>query len=153
LTKPAEKPAARHGPESVALRIGNNRGDIDGAEGRLLALMQAHGYGDAARFAVRLAFEEAVINAFRHGHKGLPADTPADVSITIGDDEATIAVTDQGPGFKPEAVPDCTLDENLEKTSGRGLMLIRSFMSGVRHELGGRKLIMTYRKDGEGAEG
>lgn len=129
------------------MRVRNARVDIDAAEERLLTLMEGQGYGDAARFAVRLAFEEAVINAFRHGHKGLPADTPADVSIVVNADEAVIAVTDQGPGFNPVEVPDCTLDENLEKTSGRGLMLIRSFMSGVHHELGGRRLVMTYRKD------
>lgn len=129
------------------MRVRNARIDIDAAEERLLTLMEGQGYGDAARFAVRLAFEEAVINAFRHGHKGLPADTPADVSIVVNTDEAVIAVTDQGPGFNPVEVPDCTLDENLEKTSGRGLMLIRSFMSGVRHEMGGRRLVMTYRKD------
>ena len=111
--------------------------------------MVRHGYGDAARFAVRLAFEEAVVNAFRHGHKGLPPETPADVSFRIDADQAVIAVTDQGPGFNPGAVPDCTLDENLEKVSGRGLMLIRSFMTGVHHEMGGRRLVMTYRRDSE----
>ncbi len=149
MTQPAEKPAS----DSADLRIRNARGDIDSAEERLLTLMEGQGYGEAARFAVRLAFEEAVINAFRHGHKGLPADTPADISLRIGPEEAVIAVTDQGPGFDPVRVPDCTLDENLEKTSGRGLMLIRSFMSGVRHEMGGRRLVMTYRKDGEAAAG
>lgn len=127
--------------------VRNARADIDAAEERLLSLMEGHGYGDAARFAVRLAFEEAVINAFRHGHKNLPADTPATVTLAVGADTATIAVTDQGPGYNPVEVPDCTLDENLEKTSGRGLMLIRSFMTNVRHELGGRRLVMTFRKD------
>jgi serine/threonine-protein kinase RsbW len=94
--------------------VRNARAEIDAAEERLLAILTGHGYGEAARFAVRLAFEEAVVNAFRHGHKGLPADTPAEVSFRIGKDEAVIAVTDQGPGYNPEAVPDCTLDENLE---------------------------------------
>lgn len=125
----------------------NARGDIDSAEERLLQLMERHGYGDAARFAVRLAFEEAVINAFRHGHKNLPSDTPADVTLAVTDEQAVISVTDKGPGYNPVEVPDCTLDENLEKTSGRGLMLIRSFMTDVRHEMGGRRLVMTYRKD------
>lgn len=131
------------------MRVRNARAEIDAAEERLLTIMAANGYGDAARFAVRLAFEEAVVNAFRHGHKGLPADTPADVSINVSPDEAVIAVTDQGPGFNPVEVPDCTLDENLEKVSGRGLMLIRSFMTDVRHEMNGRRLVMTYRRDSE----
>jgi len=120
---------------------------MDAAEGRLLALMEANAFGDAARFAVRLAFEEAVINAFRHGHKGMPPETTVTIAIAVDPEQVRISVTDQGPGFDPDAVPDCTLDENLEKTSGRGLMLIRSFMSDVRHEMGGRRLVMTYRKD------
>lgn len=133
--------------ESAELTVHNARSEIDAAEERLLALMERHGYGDAARFAVRLAFEEAVVNAFRHGHKGLPPETPAQVALKVGPVEAVIAVTDQGPGFVPEVVPDCTLDENLEKTSGRGLMLIRSFMTSVDHEMGGRRVVMRFRRD------
>jgi anti-sigma regulatory factor (Ser/Thr protein kinase) len=55
-----------------------------------------------------------------------------------------LSVTDQGPGYDPATIPDPTLDENVEKPSGRGLMLIKSFMSEVRHELGGRRLVMRY---------
>ena len=150
MSTPAPHPAS---PQSANLRVHNARGEIDAAEERLLSIMTEHGYGEAARFAVRLAFEEAVVNAFRHGHKGLPPDTAAEVSFRIGDEEAVIAVTDQGPGYNPVEVPDCTLDENLEKVSGRGLMLIRSFMTGVRHELGGRRLVMTYRRGSEGESG
>ncbi|MGH7133666.1 MAG: ATP-binding protein, partial [Phycisphaerales bacterium] len=51
-----------------------------------------------------------------------------------------------GPGYKPEAVADPTLEENIELPSGRGLMLIRNFMSEVRHELDGRRLVMVYQR-------
>lgn len=129
--------------------VHNARPEIDAAEERLLDMLTAHGFGDAARFAVRLAFEEAVVNAFRHGHKGLPPETPAEVALWVDQHEARIEVTDQGQGFNPVDVPDCTLDENLEKVSGRGLMLIRSFMTDVRHELGGRRLVMTFKRDAE----
>lgn len=154
LPKPAHQPGSSPPPppppQSAQLTVHNARVEIDEAEERLLAMLTQHGYGEAARFAVRLSFEEAVVNAFRHGHKGLPPQTPAEVAFRVSADEAEIAITDQGPGYVPENVPDCTLDENLEKVSGRGLMLIRSFMTGVRHEMGGRRLVMTYRKDTEG---
>ncbi|MFT3684470.1 MAG: ATP-binding protein [Phycisphaerales bacterium] len=154
MSTPAQQPgrhASGSSPAGDRLVVHNARAEIDAAEERLLALLTQHGYGEAARFAVRLAFEEAVVNAFRHGHKNLPADTPAEVTFAVGSDVAEISVTDQGPGYVPEQVPDCTLDENLEKVSGRGLMLIRSFMTDVRHEMGGRRLVMTYRKDAEAA--
>jgi anti-sigma regulatory factor (Ser/Thr protein kinase) len=40
-------------------------------------------------------------------------------------------LTDEGEGFDPEAVPDPRNGENLLKTSGRGLLLIRSYMDEV----------------------
>ena len=57
-----------------------------------------------------------------------------------------IVIEDQGPGFKPEAVPDPTLDENLELPSGRGMILIKAYMTEVRYEGRGNRLRMLYRR-------
>ena len=51
-----------------------------------------------------------------------------------------------GPGFKPDTIPDPTLDENLEIPSGRGLMLIRAYMTSVEFNEPGNRLTMVYRK-------
>ena len=42
-----------------------------------------------------------------------------------------LRVQDQGPGFKLEHVPDCTADENLQCCGGRGLALIKAYMTRV----------------------
>lgn len=87
-------------------------------------------WDEAAAFAVRLALEEALTNAFRHGNGG-DTSLPIELECKISADTIHIVVTDQGPGFEPDSVPDPTADENLTIASGRGLALMRAFMSEV----------------------
>ena len=51
-------------------------------------------------------------------------------------------MSDEGPGFDPADVPDCTLDENLDKPSGRGLKLMRNFMTMVEYNEHGNRVVM-----------
>ncbi len=53
-----------------------------------------------------------------------------------------IQITDQGPGFNPEAVPDCTDDDHLDVPNGRGIMLMRNFMSLVEYNDTGNVVTM-----------
>jgi anti-sigma regulatory factor (Ser/Thr protein kinase) len=69
--------------ESASLRFANVRAEIDRAEEALLEAMKRHGYSGAACFAVRLAVEEAVVNGFLHGHKGLGRDVPIELVWTF----------------------------------------------------------------------
>jgi len=135
-----------HAAESVSLQLLNCREDIDRAEEHLLGLLSKHGYGESSSFAVRLAVEEALTNAFNHGHKGLSPDLAVRFDFSVGPAEVTICVEDQGPGFKPDAVPDPTLDENLEIPSGRGLLLMRAYMASVEFSDRGNRLTMVYHK-------
>jgi len=103
-------------------------------ESLILSRLEALNYGERALFAVRLALEEAVINAIKHGNR---MDKARHVTITYSVDsrQCVIGVEDEGPGFDPKAVPDPTADENLEPgaclTTGRiditdmGLILLR----------------------------
>ena len=59
-------------------------------------------------------------------------------------DQITIEVEDEGEGFDPGAVPDPTVEENLEIPSGRGIVLMRSFMSEVAYMPPGNRLRMVY---------
>lgn len=137
-------------PERLLLRLGNDREQISTAEGRLLEALDRFGYGKAPKFAVRLAVEEALTNAFKHGHRGLPRETPATLEVTVGADEVTISVEDQGPGFKPGEVPDPTLDENLDKPAGRGLMLMRAYMASISYNAKGNRVTLVYRRAARG---
>lgn len=102
-------------------------------------------YPATAVFALRLALEEAVANAFRHGHRDLP-DTPIRVLWEVGPEHVLLEVEDRGPGFKPESVPDCTAPDRLEVPSGRGLMLMRAYMTSVEYVGRGNLVRMRFRR-------
>lgn len=111
----------------------------------------AHGlalfsYPDAAMFAIRLSIEEAVMNGFRHGNLSDPQKM-VEVRWRIDAQSAVLHVIDEGGGFNPEAVPDPTLDENLEIPSGRGLMLIRAYMSYSKYHEPGNHLEMHFLRE------
>ena len=132
----AEPNGATSGP--VRVSVANDRDQI--------ARVESLGYPKASVFAIKLAFEEAITNAFKHGHRGVDGDPPVDVDYEIDDDAVLIGVQDRGPGFDLGAIPDPTLDENLTVPSGRGLMLIRSYMTEVRHNDTGNRVEMIYRR-------
>ena len=141
MTEPNPKGRAREAAE-----IRNDRDEIEAVEERILSDVERRGFPQSSRFAIKLALEEAVANAFRHGHRDLPKSTPVTVEFGVSDDEVYISVTDKGPGFDPGEIPDPTLDENIASPSGRGLMLMRAYMSEVRHHGDGRTVEMVYRR-------
>lgn len=134
---------------SDSARITNDRARIDRLWLSIEQAMRARGYPKAATFAVRLALEEAMTNAFRHGLKGLPDDTPITVDYGVDARTVRIAVEDPGPGFDPSDVPDPTSEENLTRPGGRGLLLIRSYMTHADFKNQGRRLEMVYERPPE----
>ncbi len=132
--------------DRATVRLANDRAKVEELLNGVVAVLDKHAYAKASIFAVRLALHEALANAFEHGHKALPKATPITVSYEVSDACVTIIVEDQGPGFVPAAVPDPTLDENLEVPSGRGLMLMRAYMTKVAYNARGNRLEMVYQK-------
>src|SRR5688500_16726130 len=87
---------------------------------------------------------ESVINAIRHGNESDPSKE-ATVRISSDGNAIEIIVEDQGKGFKLEDLADPTQADNLLKPSGRGILIIRSFMDEVNlssREGGGSRLHM-----------
>jgi serine/threonine-protein kinase RsbW len=140
----AEPNGATSGP--VRVSVSNDRDSIARVEADLLARVESFEYPKASVFAIKLAFEEAITNAFKHGHSAVAGDQPVEVEYAVDADEVTIGVEDRGPGFDLGSIPDPTLDENLTVPSGRGLMLIRSYMTEVRHNQRGNRVEMVYRR-------
>jgi serine/threonine-protein kinase RsbW len=93
------------------------------------------GLDEDALHWVSVAVRESVVNAIKHGNKNdeskrvvveftpIPLDEP---------EEIVIRVEDEGEGFDPEDVADPLAPENILKSSGRGIFLIRSFMDDVQ---------------------
>ena len=141
---PATPPARPHPPQRGTIAVVNDARAMDEAQNRVVAFLEEQQYPKASMFALRLALHEALTNAFKHGHKGLPATLPVYLSYEVAHDHVDLDVEDQGPGFSPEEVPDPTLEENLERGSGRGLLLIRAYMSKVAYNDKGNRLSMRY---------
>lgn len=117
------------------------------AHSHLNAMLQDCGYSDRDAFGIRLALEEALVNAIRHGNR-LDARKKVHVSLRVNPQEVWIAVEDAGAGFTPEDVPDPTLPENIGRFHGRGLMLMRHFMTHVEYsETGNRVELCKHRSE------
>ena len=123
--------------------VATRREEIDRVQGRILEALAACGYEGWARFALRTAMEEAVANAILHGNGNDPAKR---VTIEYSADPASVAIVveDEGDGFDPDSVPDPTRPENVDIPSGRGIMLMRAYMSQVEFHPPGNRVRMTY---------
>ena len=84
---------------------------------------------------VSVAIRESVINAIKHGNRNDATKrvfVDFETSTPAAGPELVIRVRDQGEGFEPQEVADPLAPENLLKSSGRGIFLIRNFMDDVR---------------------
>ena len=121
-----------------------NREKIGSLIDQILEHAKGHAFGDSSLFAIRLAIEEAITNAFEHGHENLDASLPIQVEYAVNETEIQIAVQDQGPGFSPSDLPDPTLQENLAKPSGRGVMLMKAYMTDVAFNDKGNRVKLRF---------
>jgi serine/threonine-protein kinase RsbW len=108
------------------------------------------GLDEDALHWVSVAVRESVINAIKHGNQS-DEDKRVFVEFTALDATTpgiSIRVRDEGPGFDPDALPDPLAPENMLKSSGRGIFLIKNFMDEMRLERapeGGMEMVMVKR--------
>ncbi len=112
----------------------------------ILSQVRIYEYSQNDIFAIHLALEEAFINAIKHGNKMDP-NREIKVEYVIMPDKVDISITDGGCGFNSDRVPDPRVGDNLYKTQGRGLFLIRSYMSEVGFNKAGNCIHMVRYKD------
>jgi serine/threonine-protein kinase RsbW len=107
--------------------------------------MRVLGYPKKDIFAVRLALNEAAINAFRHGNRGDPGKS-IHVRLLITVAEILLQVEDQGPGFDPDQVPDPLSEPYLDRPCGRGLFLMRTYMTWVSFNREGNRVTLCRQR-------
>ncbi len=115
----------------------------------ILARAASLGYCSQDQFALRLGLEEAMCNAYKHGNKCDPAKRIS-VRWAVNDEMVVVFVTDEGQGFAPENVPDPRASENLEKPSGRGIMLMQAYMTELRFNKRGNEVCMIKVRQASG---
>jgi CheY-like chemotaxis protein len=126
----------------------------------------------AGRIRVGIALEEALVNAMYHGNLEVSSDLRQEneasyqglarqrlqdmpyserrihVTARLTRTEGVFVIRDEGPGFNPKSLPDPTDPDNLGKTTGRGLLLIQTFMDEVNFNPQGNQITMIKRRGG-----
>ena len=113
---------------------------------QILSKLEGNSYNQEDVFAVHLALEEAFSNAVKHGNKMDPAKN-VKIEYSVGPAKIEISISDQGDGFDLKAIPDPRCSENLYKTEGRGLLLMRSYMDVVEFNERGNSVYMVRYKE------
>ena len=133
---------ANGGPGTFRVTIPSEYGAGRDVQERILRDVADSGFSTDTTFAIRIALEEAMVNAIKHGNR-LDASKKVHVESRITPRRAEITIEDEGPGFDRGAIPDPTAEDNLDKPSGRGILLIEAYMDGVEWSRGGRRLRMV----------
>lgn len=131
--------------ETLKFIFPSDFGQARQAQDKVISAVQQHDYDADSVFAIKLALEEAVINAIKHGNK---FDKKKNVMLeaVVSDDHVEISVEDQGSGFDRTGVPDPLAAENIERLHGRGLLLMEAYMNDVRYSNGGRRVHLVRRR-------
>ena len=115
---------------------------------QVLEKLKSDNWSDVDQFAVHMALEEGIMNAIKHGNKH-DKNKKVHIEFCLKPTSCSLKVRDEGAGFDLAAVPDPTLEENLEKSSGRGIMLIKVFMDSVEYIGSGNQVEMTKLRTAE----
>jgi serine/threonine-protein kinase RsbW len=123
--------------------IPSDLGEARRVQNEIEEILRACQYTEHDIFAIRLALEEALVNAIKHGNQMDP-EKRVRGGYQVTPERFDVRITDEGPGFNPEDVPDPTDPRFIERPCGRGLLLIRGFMTSVEYH--GKGNIVTMCK-------
>ncbi|MCH7990018.1 MAG: ATP-binding protein [Planctomycetes bacterium] len=112
---------------------------------RIIQLLERLGFPAKDVFGVRLALDEALVNAIKHGNR-MDSEKSVRIACQVSNEKVRIEIEDEGSGFDWNHLPDPTDLENLEKPCGRGVMLMRAFLNGVEYNEQGNCVILEKLK-------
>jgi len=136
-------------PNHLSLRVratlAADRKSVDPVVQQVMEAVHEVRCADGKEDAIELALQEALANAIIHGAKEDP--TKIVECLVACDDErgVLIIVRDPGTGFDPQAIPACTVGENLYSNHGRGIFLINQLMDEVKFNKNGTEIHMVKR--------
>lgn len=120
-----------HVPETVERFLESTLESVDCAEEIAVGMAQRAGFEDDDLMKIGMAVRESVVNAVVHGNR---YNANKKIRFAVAQDAVrfTVRITDEGEGYEEADVPNPLTPENLMRTSGRGIFLIRSFMDEFR---------------------
>jgi serine/threonine-protein kinase RsbW len=104
--------------------------------------LRSNAFEDKEIFSIKLALEEALVNAIKHGNQ-MDRAKQVHINFSINSERFEIRIVDEGKGFDLDDVPDPMDPENLERPCGRGLLLMRHYMTEVTFHPPGNRLTMS----------
>lgn len=137
--------------DEFEVAIPSKTGEGQAVQERIISLLEQLDYPMRDVFGVRLALEEALVNAIKHGN-GMDPNKKVHIECRANRERIWIRIRDEGQGFDINALPDPTLEENLEKPSGRGVLLMREFMNKVEYNDRGNCVTMEKHREAPAAD-
>jgi serine/threonine-protein kinase RsbW len=122
---------ASHSPETEERFLDSTLENVDSAEELAVNMAQRAGMDEDDVMKIGMAVRESMVNAVVHGNR-YSAHKKVRFLVSADREKFTVVVADEGEGFELEEVPDPLAPENLMRTSGRGIFLIKSFMDDFR---------------------
>jgi len=134
-------------PQRTDVTLESRLDSITVAENICTRMAESAGFGEDDCYRISMAVREGVVNAFHWGNEE-QSHKKIFLSLQLQDDKLVVSITDQGQGFDMSDVPDPLAEDNILKTSGRGIFLMRTFMDEwmvSRSHEGGAILVMAKR--------
>ena len=136
---------ANRAPESVERFLDSTLESVDSAEELAVGMAERAGVDEDDLMKIGMAVRESMVNAVVHGNRYC-AHKKVRFSVAANGERFIVQIADAGEGFDFASIPDPLAEENLLRTSGRGIFLIRSFMDDfqMRHlESGGTEVTLV----------
>ncbi len=134
--------------ETVERSFDSTLESVDSAEELVSGLAGRAGFHEEDLLKIGMAVREAMVNAVVHGNR-YSAHKKVRFAVSGGAGRLTVKIADEGDGFDVDHLPDPLAPDNLLRSSGRGIFLIRSFMDDVeirRLERGGIECTLVKRQ-------
>ena len=143
---------ASHTPEMVERFLDSTLESVDSAEELAVGMAQRAGMDEDDLMKVGMAIRESVVNAVVHGNR-YNSQKKVRFAVALDGQSFTVRVGDEGEGFDTSALPDPLAEENLLRQSGRGVLMMQTFMDEFqvrpRHPSGTEVRMVKFRnKDG-----
>jgi len=126
------------------IRIGSTSENLRIVENAIDEATTILGISQDSYGKIMVSTMEAVNNAILHGNKSDPAKI-VNIDISFKSKELKIKVADEGPGFRPEKIPDPTIPENIEALNGRGVYLMSHLADKISFNKKGNSVTMTFK--------
>lgn len=126
------------------IRIGSRLTNLAIVENAIDSITSDAGISKENYGKILVSVMEAVNNAIIHGNKS-DSGKFVEIELILNKDSLVVIVQDEGKGFKHKEVPDPTDTENIRKTSGRGVFLMRKLADDLEFNSSGNCVKMTFK--------